>query len=237
MLSQAAREAALRELPRDRSAILPGVIASVAIHALALGVQAELPGLFAASEAAVSPPSRIEAVLRYPAAIQPPPELRTAEPPPPRRKLLARPVATPEPAAQVIAEPEPEPDRDVDVLPAPLAPDRAPDPAAATSAPVSQPAIEAPRFDAAYLDNPRPAYPLMARRRGQEGEVLLEVAVGADGRALRAEVLRSSGFSLLDGAAQRAVSGWRFVPARRGMVTIEATVRVPIRFRLDDPGS
>ena len=87
---------------------------------------------------------------------------------------------------------------------------------------------------AAYGTNPRPPYPLVARRLGIEGVVLLEVVVAADGRAADVRVARSSGFAPLDESALRTVrEQWRFVPARRGGAAVETTVTVPIRFRLD----
>jgi len=87
----------------------------------------------------------------------------------------------------------------------------------------------------AYGTNPLPPYPLLARRLGKEGVVLLEVVVAADGRAADVRVLKSSGFGPLDESAATTVRRqWRFVPARRGGAPVESRVTVPIRFRLDD---
>jgi len=90
----------------------------------------------------------------------------------------------------------------------------------------------------AYGTNPLPPYPLVARRLGKEGVVLLEVLVASDGRAADVRILRSSGFAPLDDSAVTTVHAhWRFVPARRDGVPIESRVTVPIRFRLaDEPG-
>ncbi len=90
-----------------------------------------------------------------------------------------------------------------------------------------------PVFDAAYLHNPPPVYPLPARRSGVQGKVMLEVAVTAQGSAREVEVARSSGSSLLDNAAQDAVRQWRFVPAHRGDEVVEARVVVPVEFKLN----
>ena len=87
----------------------------------------------------------------------------------------------------------------------------------------------------AYAANPPPPYPLVARRLGKEGLVLLEVVVAPDGRAAAVRVLRSSGFPPLDDAAMTTVRDrWRFVPARQGGTPVESRVTVPIRFRLED---
>jgi protein TonB len=89
-----------------------------------------------------------------------------------------------------------------------------------------------PRFDAAYLDNPAPAYPPMARRLGERGKVVLRVLVGAAGAAEKVEVRASSGSARLDDAALETVRHWRFVPARQGAEAIPAWVLVPISFSL-----
>lgn len=113
-------------------------------------------------------------------------------------------------------------------LPQPLPVSRpAPRPAAPT-----EPAVSPPRFSAAYLDNPAPAYPAASRRNGEEGSVRLRVQVSADGRAMNVEIETSSGHERLDDAALRAVRRWRFVPARRGEEPVAASVIVPIAFRL-----
>jgi len=111
-------------------------------------------------------------------------------------------------------------------------------PAAAT-APATLPTaaraetVTPPSFSAAYLRNPPPAYPVAARRNGEEGVVMLKVLVTAEGTPARVEVESSSGSRLLDAAAADAVRGWRFQPARRGNQNIEDWARVPLRFRLD----
>jgi periplasmic protein TonB len=84
-----------------------------------------------------------------------------------------------------------------------------------------------------YARNPPPAYPVIARRRAEQGTVTVSVLVGADGSVERAEVADSSGFDTLDAAALETVrSRWRFVPARHGGIAVESWVLVPIRFAL-----
>ncbi|MCZ6814647.1 MAG: TonB family protein [Alphaproteobacteria bacterium] len=84
----------------------------------------------------------------------------------------------------------------------------------------------------AGLGNPRPRYPWISRRRGEQGRVVLEVAVAADGRAKEVRVKRSSGFARLDRAALAAVRAWRFSPALRGGRAVAGRIDVPIAFRL-----
>ena len=87
----------------------------------------------------------------------------------------------------------------------------------------------------AYGSNPKPPYPLAARRLGVEGVVTLEVLVRADGSPGEVRVQSSSGSPLLDASALDTVrKSWRFVPARRGNVPIESRVTFPVRFRLSE---
>jgi protein TonB len=89
-----------------------------------------------------------------------------------------------------------------------------------------------PRFDAAYLDNPRPPYPSVSRRMGEEGEVRLRVRVDPAGLAQQVDIQQGSGYPRLDQAAQDTVRQWRFVPARQGDQPVAAWVIVPIQFTL-----
>jgi protein TonB len=86
-----------------------------------------------------------------------------------------------------------------------------------------------------YNVNPKPPYPLLARRIGAQGEVLLRVLVRPDGSVAAVELARSSGFSLLDESATRTVrDSWRFIPARLDGAPVESWVEVPIKFVLAD---
>lgn len=154
-----------------------------------------------------------------PVKVTPPP---TAVTPPPKPVIKPNIVATARrtsvPDKAVVVPPSAEP--------APPAPPATPVVVAAPPPPV----ITEARFDAAYLDNPKPVYPAIARRLGETGRVLLRVRVGADGSALEVVLKTSSGSPRLDESAQEAVSRWKFVPARQGDTPIESWVIVPIVF-------
>lgn len=95
-----------------------------------------------------------------------------------------------------------------------------------------QEAVSQPRFDAGYLDNPAPVYPVISRRMGEEGKVLLRVFVEPNGRPSQIQVSASSDSPRLDKTAQEAVWRWKFVPAQRGNEAVGAWVLVPIVFSL-----
>ena len=91
----------------------------------------------------------------------------------------------------------------------------------------------------AYVSEPpkplasiRPEYPARARRRGEQGRVVLEVAVGADGSVVDVCVASSCGFADLDAAAVSAATRARFVPGTDGGRPVAMTVRLPMEFRL-----
>ncbi len=108
-------------------------------------------------------------------------------------------------------------------------------PGVALSAPPWQAAPPpGPSTPPAYGGNPAPAYPAAARRRGQQGQVVLRAEVQADGRPARVEVVRSSGYALLDEAALASVGDWRFAPAETDGKPSAGAVEVPITFKLVD---
>jgi len=85
-----------------------------------------------------------------------------------------------------------------------------------------------------YLSNPAPRYPPKARQNGWEGLVVLRVAVNKEGRPFKLEIEHSSDYDILDQSAMKAVHEWTFRPAQIGGVAIESSVRVPVRFKLED---
>jgi len=82
------------------------------------------------------------------------------------------------------------------------------------------------------LDLPAPRYPEACRRRGQEGEVVLEVEVLADGRAREVRVLERARYEQLTEAAIDAARRARFAPALRDGRAVTASVVIPFRFVL-----
>jgi protein TonB len=176
--------------------------------------------------AAVSTPATPPAPLRTPTralkpaqVLAPPAPRNPLAPAPPSVAASAVPTQSPTPAAAA-SQNQP--------LPAATPPENPPSPAAQAAVP----SVSAPVFNAAYLNNPAPAYPPLLRRAGEQGKVILRVLVNADGHADEVRVQHSSGQSMFDEAALDAVRKWRFVPARRGEAVVAEWVQVPIEFRL-----
>jgi len=166
------------------------------------------------AEPATAPPSQPQMAPTQPVTTE-----HKRQVPTPRPVLAMQPKQATAPASFTVPAAPAAP-----VPAAPIAP-------TASAAPTA--AISAARFDAAYLQNPKPNYPAISRRLGEEGKVLLRVKVAADGSASAVDLEKSSSFERLDEAARQVVARWRFVPAKRGDQAIEASVIVPIVFRLD----
>ncbi len=85
-----------------------------------------------------------------------------------------------------------------------------------------------------YKGNIPPRYPRVARRLNYEGTVILLVTIAADGKVADIRIKHSSGYGVLDTAAEKAVWKWKFTAARAGDMPVEAQVEVPIRFELNE---
>lgn len=170
----------------------------------------------AATPKVQSPPIKVERYIPPeipPQVIQPQPPPPKVEPKQPPKPVKPKPVKPPE-------QQNPNVVHEVVAPPAP-------------PAPAGAPVATGPSADANYLHNPAPEYPELAQERGWEGSVLLSVVVLPNGQPKTVEVKQSSGRKVLDDAAIATVKRWSFVPAKLGNETIEASVEVPIDFRLN----
>lgn len=118
----------------------------------------------------------------------------------------------------------------------------APSPVAILTAPSVAPSIaivpallrvELPSTDADHLQNPRPVYPPLSKRLGEQGQVIYSVLIGADGLPISAKLVKSSGFERLDAAAYAAVMSWRYVPGKRNGVAAQMSYNAPINWVLE----
>lgn len=111
-------------------------------------------------------------------------------------------------------------------------------PIAFTSLRLSEPAPSEPVAEAIAetkpieIHNPPPRYPRLARRRGLEGEVVVEVTILPDGTCADVKVVEHAGVGSFADAALDALRKWKFRPATRDGDPIAFIQRVRFIFRL-----
>jgi protein TonB len=221
------------------------LLASLLLHAV----------LLCGLAAAWSPPPAIDAPLLI--SLQPAPVLAAVGQPvvahgtPPSRQASPRQRGRAQPAPLVnAANPVA---ADGAKVPMPAAGPAAANPAAATpsvvatAAPAMQAAPNTGRSvgetasqqaassrPARVLQAPRPDYPVISRDLGEQGVVMLRLAIDADGTLLRTELQKSSGFTRLDRAARDGVTRWQFQAAQENGRPVAAQLVLPVRFSLDE---
>lgn len=84
----------------------------------------------------------------------------------------------------------------------------------------------------AFLHKEMPIYPMMARKLGREGKVILKLTIDEKGNLLNAEVMEKAGYGFTE-AAVEAVKKSTFLPAKKDGKSIASRALLPIRFRLE----
>ncbi len=213
-------------------------LGSCSLHGLAL--------LLLASWLATTPPVTLPQLASLPAmtlAAPSAPAPSAAVPVTPPKQSKPTPVAkpaTPRPVAKTAAKPTAQPVARSSVAPSPSAAPAetsnhvaAPAAAPAVATPAAPaPQVQEPLYRGGYLNNPKPTYPPLSIEMEETGTVRLRVQVSAQGLPVSVELEHSSGFPRLDRAAQTAVRGWKFIPAKRGDEAIPYTFIVPVEFSL-----
>ena len=99
---------------------------------------------------------------------------------------------------------------------------------------------EKPLADSAWLTrtlwglmNARKRYPLMARRMGVEGKVLVEATIDEHGQVVRATVKQSSGNALLDADALELLKAVTPLKLDQFYLAVDTTVVIPIAYQLE----
>jgi len=219
------------------------LLLSLALHIAGwlLHGDAQVPALSAAQTREAPQVLRLAAVLQQ---APPAPAKQPEQPQPQRQAVVPRKAPAPKPVVQapvakakpaVAAQPtqnQPVPEQPT---PAPSQPAAAVASAQAMPAkPVStKPAAEVLSSKPSFREPPRqPNYPSQARRRNQQGVVLVEVRLDERGQQRSLNVLRSSGVDSLDRAALEAVAKWRFRPETTGGQAVPSRVQIPIQFAL-----
>ncbi len=156
--------------------------------------------------------------------------------PEPAPQPVPEPAPEPEPAPQTESAASPEPEPEPEPVPEPI-PEPAPAPLRGESGQqdsVAATATTAASYDAGYLNNPAPRYPIRAFREQAQGTVVVRAQVLPTGESGAIELQESSGFELLDEAAIKAIEKWRFKPATQDGEPISQWVSIPITFRLSE---
>lgn len=160
------------------------------------------------------PPEKPKVVKRT----QPQPKQRqlvSSAPPLPKEEFVAPPTPTPEP----VEEPELVQKQQVQSVAAAR-------PKQMQTGPVtlsSELSVTCPELSA-------PDYPVLSRRLGEEGKLMLQVELDESGRISNTRIINSSGYSRLDNAALAAVKTWRCRPAVRDGQPVKAIALQPFNF-------
>ncbi len=173
-------------------------------------------------------------VLEISAAEETPPEPQPQ--PAVKPRVETRQVPTPMALAKAVAQPSLDGPTAVVASAETSTNERAPASAVSHVANAAQPAppkLEMPSTDADYLNNPKPPYPPLSKRMGEQGKVVIRTLIGADGLAQEATIHQSSGFDRLDQAALATARKWRYVPGKRAGVAEAMWFNVPFTFVLE----
>ena len=81
--------------------------------------------------------------------------------------------------------------------------------------------------------NPKPPYPLVSRRMGEQGAVDLRLCLTYQGQIESVSVIKSSGYKRLDSSALETVKTWKFSPLEMVEASSSDCYRVPIHFKLE----
>ena len=100
----------------------------------------------------------------------------------------------------------------------------------ATATPTPQLILIAPEVDPAHRGDLQPVYPAGELRDEREGVVTVRVLIGVDGRVHQVEQVSATSTAFFTSTRDRALARWRFRPATRGGVPVEAWRTMTIRF-------
>jgi TonB family protein len=84
----------------------------------------------------------------------------------------------------------------------------------------------------AFLHREMPIYPMMARKLGREGRVMLKLTIDEKGNLLDVEVIEKAGYGFTE-AAVEGVRKSTFLPAKKDGKAIASRALLPVRFQLE----
>ena len=88
------------------------------------------------------------------------------------------------------------------------------------------------KYKIGTIENPHPEYPIIARKKGWQGRLLLAVHIDKNGNVLNVHVKETSGFEVLDKVSVKTIRDWKFLPARHGDSNVEDNINIPVSFKL-----
>ena len=123
----------------------------------------------------------------------------------------------------------------ISVMPAAAPADKAPAPAPAIASAPAAPVPGTPKTITSgveYIQAPQPVYPLMSKRMGEQGKVILRVLVSETGKPGEVQIQTSSGSARLDEAGRQAAMRAVFKPHLEDGRAVAVYVIVPLNFQL-----
>jgi protein TonB len=100
--------------------------------------------------------------------------------------------------------------------------------------PTPMPVLTRPQMDARYARDFQPPYPPSEQRAGREGLVSVRVLIGADGRVKQIEKIAAASDAFWAVTERQALTRWRFRPATRDGVAMEAWREMTVRFEMPE---
>ncbi len=102
---------------------------------------------------------------------------------------------------------------------------------ATTTAP--DPVLTPAGIDGRYAGHLQPPYPLALQRAEIEGNVVVRVQVGIDGRVAAIELIRADDPAFFTATRDWALKRWRFKPATRDGVPVATWITKTVRFQIE----
>ena len=92
--------------------------------------------------------------------------------------------------------------------------------------------VPGPSGAPAFLHRELPVYPVLARRMGKEGRVVLKLLIDRNGKLQQVDVVESAPYGFTEAAMEAA---WRstYLPAQHNGVYVPTLAILPVRFKLE----
>jgi TonB family protein len=87
--------------------------------------------------------------------------------------------------------------------------------------------------DVIFDRQPKPRYPMVSRRLGEEGTVIVKGCIEENGSIKNIEIINGSGYKRLDAEAIEAVRQWTFSGSNQKSKKVISCYRIPIQFALE----